>query len=69
MFNKCHWLFWAIAIVLMGNFALMMLYGDTLRSTHLFIVRSTVFYPVALLNLALGLALIIFLIMEMFHKK
>jgi hypothetical protein len=69
MFGKVQWLFWAVALVLVGNFTVLMIYGDTLRSTHLFIVRNTVFYPVSMLNLALGLVLIIFLVREMVKKK
>jgi hypothetical protein len=41
-------------LILIGNFVILMIYGDTLRSTHLFIVRGTVFYPVAYLNLIAG---------------
>jgi hypothetical protein len=48
-------------LVLIGNFIILRIYGDTLQSTHLFVVRGTVFYPVAFLNLALGaIALILF---------
>ncbi len=69
MLSRFQWLFWAIAIVLIGNFTVLMVYGDTLRSTHLFIVRGTVFYPVATLNLAMGLVLIILLVREMIKKR
>lgn len=69
MLSRFKWLFWAIAIVLIGNFAVLMVYGDTLRSTHLFIVRGTVFYPVSMLNLAMGLVLIFLLVREMIKKR
>jgi hypothetical protein len=68
MFRKLRWLLWPVAIVLVGNFAALMAYGDTLRSTHLFIVRGTVFYPVAILNLGLGIVLVIMLIWDIFRK-
>ncbi len=68
MFNY-RWLLWLCGIVLIANFAILMIYGDTLRSTHLFIVRGTVFYPVAYLNLILGVVLIGLLIREAFRKR
>lgn len=68
MFNY-RWLLWLCGIVLIANFAILMVYGDTLRSTHLFIVRGTVFYPAAYLNLILGVVLIAMLIRETFHKR
>ena len=45
-------------IILIGNFVILMMYGDTLQSTHLFIVRGTVFYPVASLNLIAGVVML-----------
>ena len=45
-------------IILIGNFVILMIYGNTLQSTHLFIVRSTVFYPAAYLNLIAGIAML-----------
>jgi preprotein translocase subunit SecG len=58
------WLRLVAALVLIGNFAILRIYGDTLQSTHLFIVRGTVFYPVAWLNLLVGVMLIATLILE-----
>jgi len=55
--------------VLIGNFVILRLYGDTLQSTHLFIVRGTVFYPIALLNLILGILLITFLVWEWLSQR
>jgi hypothetical protein len=55
--NKLRWIFWVCGIVLIANFVMLQIYGDTLQSTHLFIVRGTVFYPFAYLNLILGIAL------------
>jgi len=58
-----------IALVLIGNFVILRLYGDTLQSTHLFIVRGTVFYPISFLNLILGILLITFLVWEWLTQK
>jgi hypothetical protein len=63
-----RWLGWLVALVLFGNFAALMAYGDTLHSTHLFIVRGTVFYPLATVNLVMGILLSIILIWEMLRK-
>lgn len=62
-------LLWLIALVLIVNFVVLRLYGNTLQSTNLFIVRGTVFYPVAYLNLILGILLIIFLIWELVDRS
>jgi len=43
-------------------FFLLRAYGDTLRSTHLFITRNTVFYPIAFINLIAGVLLLSWLI-------
>jgi hypothetical protein len=64
-----NWLLWLIALALIGNFALLRAYGDTLQSTHLFIVRGTVFYPVSILNLVLGLSLLVYLIWQRVKRK
>jgi hypothetical protein len=69
MDKSYRWLLWIVALILLGNFIVLMLYGDTLRSTHLFIVRGTVFYPLAYLNLAVGLMLVLRLILYLFKKK
>jgi len=69
MLNKSRWLLWIIGVILIGNFAVLMRYGDTLRSTHLFIVRSIVFYPLAWLNLISGVFLIALLVWTGFRKR
>ncbi|MBM4446793.1 MAG: hypothetical protein FJ023_05505 [Chloroflexi bacterium] len=69
MRNTLPLLLLVIALVLIGNFVILRLYGDTLQSTHLFIVRGTVFYPVALLNLVLGILLIAFLVWEWLTQR
>jgi len=56
-------------LVLIGNFIVLRIYGDALRSTHLFIVRGTVFYPFAWLNLILGTILISILVWELVTNK
>jgi len=67
--DRFRWLLWVIGVVLIGNFAALMIYGDTLRSTHLFVVRGTVFYPVAYLNLILGVVLIAILVWSTIARK
>jgi len=69
MRNTLRLLLLVIAFVLIGNFVILRLYGDTLQSTHLFIVRGTVFYPIALLNLILGILLITFLVWEWLTQR
>jgi hypothetical protein len=68
MLNKFRWFGGICGLILIANFAVMMAYGDTLRSTHLFITRSTVFYPLAWLNLIAGIILIGLLIRDSFRK-
>ena len=67
--NKFLWVPWVCGLILIGNFVVLRMYGDTLRSTHLFIVRGTVFYPVAWLNLVLGVLLLSLLAWESIRKK
>ncbi len=62
-------LFLAVGLVLIANFAVLMIYGDTLQSTHLFIVRGTVFYPVAYLNLILGVLMILYTGITIYKQK
>jgi len=69
MRNTLRWLLLVVALVLIGNFVILRLYGDTLQSTHLFIVRGTIFYPIAWLNLILGISLVIFLVWEWFGQR
>jgi hypothetical protein len=47
--------FLLVGLVLTGNFIILMAYGYAIRSTNLFITAHTVFYPVAWLNLILGI--------------
>ena len=67
--NKFRWVLWAGGLILIGNFWVLMMYGDTLRSTHLFIVRSTVFYPLAWLNLVCGILVVSLLVWERIIRK
>ena len=69
MLNRFRWVLWASSLVLIGNFIVLRMYGDTLRSTHLFIVRGTVFYPLAWLNLILGILLAGLLVWEWLSMK
>jgi hypothetical protein len=64
-----RWLLAIVALVQIGNFVILQVYGDTLQSTHLFISRNTVFYPVAWLNLILGILLLIFLFSDWLIQK
>lgn len=63
-----RWVLLLVALVLIGNFIILRLYGDTLQSTNLFIVRSTVFYPVAWLNLIAGITLAVLVVWEWLNK-
>ncbi|MFH1382385.1 MAG: hypothetical protein ABIH70_05770 [Chloroflexota bacterium] len=67
--SRLLWVPWASGLILIGNFFVLRAYGDTLRSTHLFIVRSTVFYPLAWLNLIAGIFLILFLVWNRLSRK
>jgi len=67
--NRLRWLLGASGLILIGNFIVLRIYGDALRSTHLFIVRSTVFYPLAWLNLIVGILLILLPVWERVSKK
>lgn len=69
MLNKFRWVLCVASLILIGNFAVLRIYGDTLRSTHLFIVRGTVFYPLAWLNLIAGLLLAGLLVWEWLRVK
>ncbi|RJQ37096.1 MAG: hypothetical protein C4555_06960 [Dehalococcoidia bacterium] len=67
--SKLRWVPWVSGVILILNFFILRAYGDTLQSTHLFIVRGTVFYPLAWLNLILGVVLISLLIYERAARK
>jgi hypothetical protein len=58
-----------VGLLLIGNFIILILYGDTLQSTHLFIVRKTVFYPVAYVNLIAGILFSAFVIRNWIKQK
>ena len=60
---RFRWLQLLGGAILIGNFVALMKYGDALQSTNLFIVRGTVFYPLAWLNLITG-CLLIFLFFQ-----
>lgn len=69
MIKRFSWVLWLIGLILIGNFAVLTTYGDTLRSTHLFIVRGTVFYPLAWLNLISGILLLSLLVWEIVSRR
>ena len=64
-----QWVFWAAGVLLIGNFFILRAYGDTLQSTHLFVVRGTVFYPVAYLNLATGVLVLAVLVWQLVRRR
>ena len=64
-----RWVFWLAGLLLIGNFFVLMVYGDTLRSTNLFVVRGTVFYPVAYLNLAAGVLVLAVLVWQLVRRR
>ena len=64
-----YFFFLLIGLVLIANFVVLMMYGDTLQSTHLFIVRGTVFYPIAFINLILGLSMILYTSITFYKRK
>lgn len=67
--SKLRWVPWVSGVFLIVNYFVLRMYGDTLQSTNLFIVRGTVFYPLAWLNLVFGVFLISLLIYERAAKK
>ncbi len=64
-----NFLFLTVGLILIANFVVLMMYGDTLQSTHLFIVRGTVFYPVAFVNLILGISMILYTGITFYKQK
>jgi len=64
-----QWVFWVAGVLLIGNFFILRAYGDTLQSTHLFVVRGTVFYPVAYLNLAAGVLVLAVLVWQLVRRR
>ncbi len=69
MLNKFRFVLWIAGFILIGNFIILRLYGDTLQSTHLFIVRGTVFYPFSWLNLIAGITVILILVWEWVARR
>ena len=69
MTNKLTWLIVLCALLLVADFLVLMTYGYALRSTNLFIARSTVFYPLAWINLILGLAVLLALAVSRVRQK
>ncbi len=67
--NGSRWLEFIAGLVLIGNFAVLMAFGNALRSTYLFITRSTVFYPLAVVNLVVGIALLAVLAGQLLRRK
>ena len=59
MNSGLRWITGTGGLLLIGDYYVLLKYGDALRSTNLFIVRGTVFYPLAWLNLLAGIALLV----------
>jgi hypothetical protein len=69
MKKRFPWLEILGGLALVGDFIVLMNYGYALRSTNLFIARSTVFYPLAWLNLVLGVALLAYAVMIVIRSR
>jgi hypothetical protein len=61
--------FLLVSLLLIGNFTVLMIYGDTIRIADLFIVNSIVFYLIASVNLILGVIMLATTIRNMKLKK
>ncbi|MDD5127668.1 MAG: hypothetical protein PHR43_06220 [Dehalococcoidales bacterium] len=60
------------AIILIGNSLVIRIYGDVIRSSHLFIASPAVFYPLATFNLITGIIILLLLIRDIWqshHKR
>ncbi len=64
-----NFLLFIAGLIFIANFFILIAYGDTLQSTHLFIVRGTIFYPVAFVNLIAGISLSSYAIYRWFSQK
>ena len=67
--HRFRWLVWLAGLVLILNFAVLMIYGMAIRSTYAFVASGTVFYPLADLNLILGVVSILLLVRDIFVSK
>lgn len=56
-------------VLLIGNFVAMNVYADAIKSTYAFIARGTVFYPLAWLDLFVGIALIVITVRNAGRRK
>lgn len=59
------------AVILIGNSVAIRIYGDVIRSSHLFIASPAVFYPLATFNLIAGIVILLLLIRDTWqeHRK
>ncbi len=65
--HKWPWL--ASGIIMLADFAVLMVYRDVVAGSHLFVTTGTVLYPVAALNLIAGiLCLIAFIRSAWFNR-
>ena len=59
----------AAGLILIANFAVLLIFRDVVKSTHLFITSNTVLYPLACLNLAVGILAIIAFIRQVWPRR
>jgi hypothetical protein len=65
---KILWLI--IGIIMLANFAVFMVYRGIVAGSHLFITSNTVLYPIAVLNLIIGiLCLFTFVRLTWFNRR
>jgi hypothetical protein len=57
-------LLWVVGLILVINYFVIQIYGDIIRSSNLFIASPLIFYPLAFINLLLGLGVILQLARE-----
>jgi hypothetical protein len=62
-------LLWVVGLILVINYFVIQIYGDIIRSSNLFIASPLIFYPLAFINLLLGLGVIGVLIWEWWRSR
>ena len=67
--KNLRWVIVLGGMILIGNFVVLRLFGDALQSTYLFVTRGTVFFPLAYLNLIVGVLLLALLIWDVVGRR
>ena len=62
-------LLWAAALILIINSLVIRAYGDVIRSTYLFIASPAVFYPLAFINIVVGLLIVLTLVLQLWFTR